>query len=196
MIDEVTARTLVVEAADRLFYAHGVQAVGMDAVRTEAGVSLKRIYSLYASKDEVIEAVLRHRSQRWDAGVAEAAESAQTPRDKVLAVFDFLDDWFREPDFRGCAFINAFGELGTNSPRVAGAVRTQKLAFRQYIADLTREVGASDDVAAQIAILAEGAQVSAAILGDPGIAATARRAAEVLLDRSPRFGDSSRAVVR
>lgn len=181
MIDEASAGTAVVEAADRLFYARGVQAVGMDAVRAEAGVSLKRIYSLFSSKDELIEAVLRHRTRRWDAGVAGAAEAVRSPRDKILAVFDFLDGWFREPDFRGCAFINAFGELGTNSPRVAAAVRVQKLAFRQYVADLARAAGASDEVAAQIVILAEGAQVTAAILDDPGTAATARRAAEVLL---------------
>ena len=182
MIDEVTARTSVVEAADRLFYLRGVQAVGMDAVRTEAGVSLKRIYSLFASKDELIEAVLQHRTARWDAGIATAAASARSPREQILAVFDFLDTWFNESDFRGCAFINAFGELGANSSRVAGAVRKQKLAFREYLTGLTREMGVPDDVAVQVAILAEGAQVSAAILDDPGIATVARRAAEDLLD--------------
>lgn len=164
----------------------GVQAVGMDAVRTEAGVSLKRIYSLFSSKDELIEAVLRHRTERWDAGIAAAAESARTPREKLLAVFDFLDTWFNEPDFRGCAFINAFGELGTNSSRVAAAVRKQKLAFREYVTDLTAQAGLPDDIAVQVAILVEGAQASAAILDDPGIASAARRAAEVLLDSGAR----------
>lgn len=186
MIDEAAARAAVVEAADRLFYARGVQAVGMDAVRNDAGVSLKRIYSLFSSKDELIEAVLRHRTHRWDTGLAQAAEPAESPRDKLLAIFDFLDAWFREPDFRGCAFINAFGELGTNSPRVAAAVREQKLAFQRYVADLTRETGAPDEVAAQIAVLAEGAQATAAILDDPGVASTARRAAEALLDAAGR----------
>ncbi|MDN5852091.1 MAG: TetR/AcrR family transcriptional regulator [Actinomycetia bacterium] len=186
MIDQVTARTSVVEAADRLFYLRGVQAVGMDAVRTEADVSLKRIYSLFSSKDELIEAVLRHRTERWDAGIAAAAASAGSPREKILAVFCFLDTWFNEPDFRGCAFINAFGELGTNSPRVAEAVRKQKSAFREYITGLTREMGLPDDTAVQVVILAEGAQASAAILDDPGIAASARRAAEVLLTPAMR----------
>jgi len=194
MIDEVTARTSVVEAADRLFYLRGVQAVGMDAVRAEAGLSLKKIYSLFSSKDELIEAVLRHRAERWDAGIAAAAEGARSPREKVLAVFDFLAEWFNEPDFRGCAFINAFGELGTNS-RVAEAARKQKIAFRSYVTDLTREAGVADEVAVQIAILAEGAQATAAIVDDAGTATAARRAAEVLLDSAahasvpPRFWD-------
>src|SRR3954465_4002769 len=99
------ARDSVVEAADRLFYAHGVQAVGMDRVRNEAGVSLKRIYSLFPSKDDLVLAVLNRRRAVWDAGIAAYAENAATPREKVLAVFDFLDAWFRQPDFHGCAFI-------------------------------------------------------------------------------------------
>lgn len=65
-------------------------------------------------------------------------------------------------------------------------MRTQKVAFREYITDLTREAGAADEVAAQIVILAEGAQASAAILDDATIASTARRAAEVLLDSAGR----------
>jgi hypothetical protein len=69
MNDEETVRNGLVEAADRLFYARGVQAVGMDAVRAEAGVSLKRIYALFPSKDDLVTAVLRHRSALWDAGV-------------------------------------------------------------------------------------------------------------------------------
>ena len=101
MLDDASARAAVVAAADRLFYARGVQSVGMDAVRTEAGVSLKRIYSLFPSKDDLVVAVLRHRTEQWDAGIARAAAGATTPRGRLLAVFDFLDAWFREDGFRG-----------------------------------------------------------------------------------------------
>ena len=181
-MDDATARDQVVAAADRLFYAHGVHAVGMDAVRFEAKVSLKRIYSLFPSKDDLVVAVLRHRTAQWTAGLEAAAAAATTTRDQLLAVFDFLDAWFREDDFRGCAFINSFGELGATSPAVAEAVRTQKATFQAYVLDLVREEGLPDVVAAQLAILAEGAQTTAAISGDPAAAAQARDAAAVLVD--------------
>src|ERR1044071_3398761 len=109
MLDEVTARDTVVAAADRLFYARGVQAVGMDAVRSEAGVSLRRIYALFPSKDDLITAVLHHRSEVWDAGIAAAAAGTTDPGEKLLTIFDFLEAWFHEPGFRGCAFINVYG---------------------------------------------------------------------------------------
>lgn len=181
MIDDTAARAQVVGAADRLFYACGVQAVGMDAVRTEAGVSLKRIYRLFPSKDDLIVAVLERRREVWDAGIAATAERAATPREKLLAVFDFLDAWFREPDFRGCAFINFYGELSGGSEEVRRTVREQKDAFGAYVARLVDEAGAPASLAPQISILAEGAQTTAAIANTPDAAAHARAAAEALL---------------
>ncbi|MFP8959560.1 TetR/AcrR family transcriptional regulator [Streptomyces nanhaiensis] len=181
MIDEQTARERVVSAADRLFYARGVQAVGMDAVRGESGVSLKRIYALFPSKEDLIVAVLRHRTDRWNAGVADAVDGAGTPRERLLAVFDFLAGWFHEDDFRGCAFINVFGELGGGSDRIAGAVREQKESFRRQVAELVRAAGGPDHLAPQLVLLAEGAQTTAAISRDPAMAGHARAAADTLI---------------
>ena len=175
-------RTRIVEAADRLFYGRGIQAVGMDAVRAESGVPLKRLYAQFGSKDALVAAVLRHRMTVWDAGIAAAAAAATTPRARLLAIYDFLDDWFRTPDFRGCGFVNAFGELGAVSPDVAAVAREQKASFQRYVAGIVDELGAPAALAAQLSILAEGAQTTAPIDGSPDAAAQARAAAEVLVD--------------
>ncbi|MFD2415574.1 TetR/AcrR family transcriptional regulator [Amycolatopsis pigmentata] len=156
----------------------------MDRVRNEAGVSLKRIYSLFPSKDDLLVAVLNRRRSQWDAGIAQFAQRAATPREKILAIFDFLDAWFRQRDFRGCAFINVFGELGPNSPNAIRTVRAQKKSFQRYVSRLVSEAGAPNAVAAQITILVEGAQTTAAISGRPDPARQARIAGKVLLDNA------------
>lgn len=184
MIDDETARRQLVAAADRLFYTRGVQAVGMDAVRAEAGVSLKRIYALFPSKDELITAVLTHRSSVWDDGLAAAGAGTADAREQLLSIFDFLDAWFREPDFRGCAFINVYGELGPSSPNATAAIRRQKQGFADHVAGLVRDAGLPDDLAPQLVLLAEGAQTTAAILDDPTAARSARAAAATLLERA------------
>ena len=178
----------IVAAADRLFYRHGIQAVGMDAVRTESGVPLKRLYAAFPSKDALLLEVLRSRRRTWDAGIAAAASTATTAEGRLLAVYDFLDDWFRTDDFRGCGFINAFGELGAVSPEVAEIARQQKDDFQSYVARLVEELGASPKLAAQLALLAEGAQTTAAIEGSPDAARHARRAAETLIDAAASSG--------
>jgi AcrR family transcriptional regulator len=183
MVTDVAAdRDRVLAAADRLFNARGVQAVGMDAVRAAAGVPLKRLYAAFPSKDALVVAVLHRRSGTWDAGVSAASAGATSPRERLLALYDFLGEWFRSDDFRGCAFINAFGELGGVSPAVAGAVRAQKESFQRYVAGLVAELGASPALATQLALLAEGAQTTAAIGGTPEVAAQARAAAATLID--------------
>jgi AcrR family transcriptional regulator len=182
MTDERTARERVVTAADELFYARGVRAVGMDAVRAAAGVPLKRIYAMFASKEDLLVAVLEHRREMWDAGIASVTDPAATAREQLLAIFDFLDDWFREPTFRGCAFINTYGEMGPDSSAATAVVREQKKTFGEHVARLVADAGAPAWLAPQIVVLAEGAQTMAAVSGDADTARHARAAAETLLD--------------
>ncbi|UZX03291.1 TetR/AcrR family transcriptional regulator [Arthrobacter sp. CDRTa11] len=174
-------RGAALEAADRLFYAKGIQGVGMDELRSASGISLKRLYRLFPSKDAIVEQVLLARHRKWTEGVAAAVARATEPRERLLAVYDFLAEWFIQEDFRGCAFINSFGELGGTSPRIAEIVRSHKADFQQYLSTLAAEIGAPPALAPQLAILAEGAQTTAAISGSAEPARQAREAAEVLI---------------
>jgi AcrR family transcriptional regulator len=175
-------RQQVVDAADALFYSRGIHAVGMDDVRTASGVSLKRMYSLFPGKDSLVLAVLRKRHAMWTDGLTAAVAAVDEPRAKLLAVYDYLADWFAEDTFRGCGFINAFGELGPTTPEVAEYAREHKRSFKQQLAGLVADAGVDPALAPQLAILAEGAQTTAAIEGTPEAAQHARRAAETLID--------------
>ncbi|MDZ5619845.1 TetR/AcrR family transcriptional regulator [Nocardioides sp. HM23] len=175
-------RQRVVDAADELFYARGIRAVGMDDVRTASGVSLKRLYSLFPGKDSLVLAVLRKRHSMWTEGLSAAVESVEEPRDRLLAVYDYLAEWFAHDSFRGCGFINAFGELGPTSPEVAAYAREHKRSFQAQLVRMVAEAGVDVSLAPQLAILAEGAQTTAAIEGSPDAASHARRAAETLID--------------
>ncbi|MGW9068771.1 TetR/AcrR family transcriptional regulator [Streptomyces yangpuensis] len=174
-MDDEEARTRLLDAAEELFYRHGIQAVGMDRIRTASGVPLKRLYRLYPAKDALVTAYLERRDRRWTASLREAvAISAQPP---VLAVFDWLARWFSEPDFRGCAFLNAYGELGAAAPEV---VRVHKAELHALLAGLVPDA-APPALADQLLILVEGATTVAALSPGPEPALRAREVAEVLL---------------
>ena len=178
-------RAHIVDVADQLFYARGIQSVGMDEIRTGAGVSLKKLYAAFPGKEQLIAAVLAGRHDLWERGVHGAVEAATTPRDKLLAMYDFLESWFGDDTFRGCGFINAFGELGATSPAVAEIAREHKDSFQRFVQQLTADAVAdsarAEELAAQLALLAEGAQTTAAIAGTTEPAVHARRAAETLI---------------
>lgn len=184
----------VVDAADELFYARGIRAVGMDDVRSAAGVSLKRLYALFPGKDSLVLAVLRKRHAMWTDGLTAAVGSIEDPRERLLAIYDYLAAWFAEDGFRGCGFINAFGELGPTSPEVADYAREHKRSFQEQLATLVSEAGFDVSLAPQLAILAEGAQTTAAIEGSAEAAGHARRAAETLIGAAGR-ADRRRQVI-
>jgi AcrR family transcriptional regulator len=172
----------VVTVAAELFNARGISAVTMDQLRDAANVSLKRLYSLYPSKDAIVRAVLARRHDEWVTGVNRVIEAAPGPRERMLAVFDFLADWFLEPEFRGCAFINTFAEVGAVSPGVADIVREHKRGVQKDLERIVAEAGGPDWLAPQLSLLSEGAQTTAAIMGSNTAAAHARAAAATLID--------------
>ncbi|PZF09348.1 TetR/AcrR family transcriptional regulator [Curtobacterium sp. MCPF17_011] len=181
---ETAAR--IVETADALFYTRGIQAVGMDEIRSTAGVSLKKLYAAFPGKEQLIAAVLAGRHEFWEQGIRAAVDAADGPRAQLLAVYDFLESWFGDETFRGCGFINAFGELGATSPAIAEIARDHKDSFQRFVAEITAravpDADRAEELASQLALLAEGAQTTAAIAGTTEAAVHARRAAAVLID--------------
>ncbi|KUH39742.1 MULTISPECIES: TetR/AcrR family transcriptional regulator [Streptomyces] len=172
-------RQALLDTAERLFYERGVQAVGMDEVREASGLPLKRIYRLFATKEDLVVAMLQRRDQQWRGNLAAHVERFPDPRERVLAVFDWLAEWFAEPGFRGCAWVNVHGELGSSSEAVLAEVRSHKQAFHDQITTWVHAAGGS--VTEPVFLLAEGAIVTAGITGDPTPARHARTAVAMLL---------------
>jgi AcrR family transcriptional regulator len=184
-MDRNEAQTLLLDAAEGLFYGRGIQSVGMDDIRAASGLSLKRVYQLYPAKGQIVQAYLDRRDARWRgrlaAHVDRAAQTGAGPDERLLAVFDWLGLWFAEPDFRGCAWINSYGELGAVSEAVAGQARAHKQAFRDYLCTLVAAAGRPDTLAGQLYLLAEGAMVTAGIFAVADPAVQAKEAARALL---------------
>lgn len=182
------AREQALDAAEELFYARGVQTVGMDDIRGASGVSLKRLYQLFPAKELLVEAYLERRDLSWRRRLAEHVERYEEPERRILAVFDWLRLWFAEPGFRGCAWINSHGELGATSPRVTAQVRAHKTAFRDYLGGLVTDAGLPDPLADQLYLLAEGAMVTAGIARSVEPAGHAAAAARSLITAGRRHG--------
>lgn len=182
----------VVKAAGALYYEHGIHAVGMDTVRAAAGVPLKRLYRTFRSKDDLVEATLRERDTTIRTAIREHIDrqNPTSPEEALLATFDWMAAWFAEDTFRGCAFINAFGELGEDSERVAAAVRDHKRAFRSTLAELVTALELPPSRAAelteQLYIVANGAMATAPITGSPRTANDAKAIAGTLIDAAHR----------
>jgi AcrR family transcriptional regulator len=176
-----------VDTAIRLFREHGYHATGIDKIIAEAGVSKMTLYKHFRSKDELILTALQVWDEESRAWLANAIEQrAQSPRERLLALFDVLDEWFANSDFTGCMFINAIAEFARQQDPIHLAAAQHKRLFRDYIRQLARAAGAQDpDVLGDhISLLMEGCIVTAHAMGKSNIGAKARVAAEVLIERA------------
>ncbi len=181
-MDQDAARTRVLDTAEELFYARGIQAVGMDELRDGCGVSLKRLYQIFPAKEQLVEAYLERRDVRWRQELADYVAGRDTDADgRILAVFDWLRTWFRKPGFRGCAWINSYGELGGTSPALTRQARRHKNAFKRYLRELVRSAELPDSLVEPIFLLAEGAMVTAGMTGRSDSATHAKDAAAVMI---------------
>ena len=109
----------------------------------------------------------------------------RTPKARLLAVFDVAETWFRQNDFYGCLFINAVGEHSETDTPLRHVCHEYKRMMSGFIRDLCEKLGARnpDALADEIALLLEGAIVTAQVSQKPEAAKIAKRAAKVLIER-------------
>jgi AcrR family transcriptional regulator len=189
-----SARERLLAAADDLFYREGVQSVGVDRVVQQAGVAKASLYSLFGSKEELVQAYLdaRHASTREQ--IERALTRFRTPRERLLGVFDAQGQLFTEPDFNGCAHMTASAEARHGGP-VECATERYRQWVRTLFTDLAREAGVvdADGLARQVHLLYDGAGVSARMDRDPSAATTARAAASALFDAAVKHTEPAGA---
>ena len=181
------ARQRLLETADRLFYAEGVRNVGIDKIIAEAGVAKMTLYTHFPSKDDLIMAVLLYREEKVLAFFTEAvARHGKRTKDKLRAFFAALKEWFESPGFRGCAFQNAAVELADPAHPGTQFVRDHKRRFTEILRGFVEEsVGKSaTKLVPMVALLVEGAIVTAVISGIPDTAEVARDAALKLVEEA------------
>jgi len=175
-LDPAATRAKILDTATRLFYERGTLAVGVNEVAEAAGVSKVTLYRHFENKDELVAEFLRRRSDRVSAWLRDVSANAAGP-ERVLALFDALEQWFAEPAFKGCALVNGAVE----SRGVEAEARAIAARHLERHLSLLRELSGDEDMARKLLVLVEGATTVAFVRGDPRAARDAREVAAALL---------------
>lgn len=173
------ARDRLIAAAERLFYAEGIHAVGVDRLCAEAEVSKRSLYQHFSGKDEVVTAMLEAQAAKF---AAQIALDGGSPRERILAVFDALDQAAASPAFRGCPFVGAASELKDRDHPAVRVACEQKVLLTEYFAKALR-AGHSRDadlLALQLTLIFDGASAYSTVRG--GSTPATRQAVETLLN--------------
>ena len=181
-----SARERILCAAYELFGRRGIRAVGTDEVIARAGVAKATLYRHFATKNDLVLAVLERREQLWTHGLIEAQSGllGDTPEEQLLAIFDVMHDWFQSRDgYEGCSFINVLLELGADHP--AGRASVAHIDnVRAIVRQRALAAGLTDveEFASSWHILMKGAIILAAV-GDLEAARRAQKMARSLIEQ-------------
>ncbi|CAG4889603.1 TetR/AcrR family transcriptional regulator [Paraburkholderia saeva] len=157
-----SVRDRVLDTAAELFYQEGVRAVGVDLVVERSGVAKTSLYRHFATKDELVAAVLeRDDVNYWDAWDRIAKRHKNAPGDELKAHLQWIARDIATPKYRGCPFLNVATEFpAPDHPARVVSVR-HKVELRRRLSALVKQIGIArpDSLASQIALLVDGAYV-------------------------------------
>ena len=179
----IGVRDRLLDAADRLFYQEGVQAVGIDRLLAEADAAKASLYQHFGCKDQLVTSYVERRAT--DARANVEAYLAETPRsERALKFFDWVVEWAESKDFRGCPLQHTVTELTDAAHPARAIVQSQRAWFTERFLEWTTAAGLKDakSTAHALVVLFDGAVAGSEVDG-PQRARDARWVARRLLAR-------------
>ncbi len=179
---KLSPRERLLQAASELFYAEGIQSVGIDRVIERAGVAKASLYSTFGSKEQLVGAYLDARHAQVLGRLRAAVDAGEDPVERILAVFDAQAQLFGRPDYHGCAFVAATAEAPAGG-RVDEAAESYRGDIRALFTELAAAAGAQDPtlLASQLQLIYDGGGLAAKLDRDAAVAGPARMAAAALI---------------
>jgi AcrR family transcriptional regulator len=186
-----TMKERILDTADRLFYLRGIRAIGVDTIAAEIGISKRTLYNHFPSKDALISAYLERR-------FVQPRESDKSPVEQILGTFDSLERRFASKEFRGCPFVNAVAEVGSENRSVRKIAVAFKESRRLWFRDQLTKIGVADPdgLATQLVLLVDGSIAQDLVRDDPAMARAAKEAAKMLLSGAGVRLDDPRSRVQ
>jgi AcrR family transcriptional regulator len=184
MSPKPTPKDKVFQTAARLFYQHGYRAVGVDTLAERSGIGKMTLYRHYPSKDDLILAYLKDSDDVFWRAFDEITKDKGTPRLKLLAFFESLQQYVSTSASHGCPFLNVAAEYPEAGHASHQAAVEHKKSVRARFRELASEAGARkpDLLADQLFLLMDGAYMASRMFGAKNPAAHLAEAARTLID--------------
>lgn len=160
-------RERILDTASRLFYQRGVRAVGVDLVVLEAAVAKTSLYRYFPTKDDLIVAFLeREDLEFWALWDSVTEQYADDPAGELEAHMSWIGERLARSNYRGCPQINVAAEFAEQEHPARQVALRHMQALRSHLQDTATRLGVArpERLAAQLAVLINGAFVSSALL--------------------------------
>jgi AcrR family transcriptional regulator len=176
------ARERLLATASQLFYAEGINKVGVDRIVAAGNVTLATFYRHFPGKQDLVVAYLQNAHELEAQRMAELAERAQG-RDLLRAIGDDILAMIGSPHFRGCAFINAAAEFEDPEDPVRRVVADHRQWYFQQLRRAFADAGhpRPANPARHFAMMRDGAVTAGSLDSPTSVRRTFKRGVEGLL---------------
>lgn len=179
-------RDRILKTATQLFNEYGIHTTGIDRIIAESGVAKMSFYNHFASKEKLILAYLDLKEEaRFENLRRHTIEKSEDPMVQFLGIFESLEDWYRESDFKGCPFVRGLYDLQlTEYKEVNQKVRDHVVKLTEFVEGvLAKQLSKAktQKLLPQIMTLVIGSTVMALAGAGPEIARGSKNTATLLL---------------
>ncbi len=159
----------ILDTALLLFSEHGYHAVGIDRIIADAKIAKMTLYKYFPSKELLIESVLLKRDTLLRASILEAVGKADSPMQKLKAIFDWYEIWFKSIQFHGCMFIRATEEFPDAKSNIRLISQNHKLWLTELMQDSLEEIGvdAPLEIASHLLVILDGLTIKLTMFDSP-----------------------------
>lgn len=184
MVKKISVKEKILQTARRLFCQVGFHATGITRILDESGVSRRSLYTHYGSKEDLLKAVFQEEANIWFRWFNyDLPQMECSPSERILMLFDLMQDWFDSEDFFGCVFINAVAEHEKSNGWIQEVASNYRDEISAKFQEMVAESGVKDPetVTEKLNLLIDGAIVGAMITGNGEIAQIGKLAARDIL---------------
>lgn len=177
------ARARILKSAGELFYAEGVNTVGVDRISALAPVSKRTLYQRFPTKDDLITEYLRTTGEITYESLFSTSPESAPPLERILDVFRALEEQSSTAEYRGCRFLNVVAELPDASHPARKVALDYKNRMVDFFAEQAARAGAADprDLGEHLLMLLDGAAWFSVVQQKP-ISPSVRSAAKALVE--------------
>ncbi|MEC7264634.1 MAG: TetR/AcrR family transcriptional regulator [Bacteroidota bacterium] len=126
----------IITTAGNLFYAQGYNSTGINEIIDKCGIAKATLYGHFKSKEDICIAYLEQRHHAFMDSLKKYVARSKAGKNQLLAIFDFLQDMYRDENFQGCWALKTLGELSPNQKKILEVIQKQKKELLLYLGEV------------------------------------------------------------
>ena len=123
----------IIETASSLFYRNGYNSTGINEIISTSGIAKATLYNHFKSKEDICLAYLQFKNTAFLKDIEAYSTAKPKGKPQILAIFDFLQLFFKDKEFNGCWCINTVSEIPKENRSIRKEIQIQKNLFIQFI---------------------------------------------------------------